>query len=82
MDDLQRDESPFVRQGLAYALPVIPAPEELESLATNDPAPAVRAADPSTIICAAGTSCRDQITHTTERETRHPIEIFAEALVN
>jgi FAD/FMN-containing dehydrogenase/Fe-S oxidoreductase len=49
-------------------------------LAEMSLAPAVRAADPSTIICAAGTSCRDQILHTTDRTTRHPIEIFAEAL--
>lgn len=44
-------------------------------------APAVRAADSEIIICAAGTSCRDQIQHTTERGARHPIEILAEALV-
>jgi FAD/FMN-containing dehydrogenase/Fe-S oxidoreductase len=51
-------------------------------LAEMSLAPAIRAADPKTIICAAGTSCRDQILHTTERETRHPIEIFAGALVD
>lgn len=49
-------------------------------LAEMSLAPAVRAADPETIICAAGTSCRDQIKHTTEREGIHPIEVFAEAL--
>jgi len=49
-------------------------------LAEMSLAPAVRAADPETIICATGTSCRDQIQHTTERQARHPIEIFAEAL--
>ena len=42
--------------------------------------PAVRAADTDTIICASGTSCRDQIVHTTERKALHPIEIFAAAL--
>jgi len=44
-------------------------------------APAIRAADPSTIICASGTSCREQINHTTGRVAVHPIELFAEALV-
>lgn len=43
-------------------------------------APAVRAAPPDTIICASGTSCRDQIDHTTERDARHPIEVMAMTL--
>ena len=43
-------------------------------------APTVRAADPDTIICAPGTSCRDQIKHTTGRTARHPIEVLADAL--
>ena len=43
-------------------------------------APAVRNADAQTIICAAGTSCRDQINHTTPREAIHPLEVFASAL--
>jgi Fe-S oxidoreductase len=43
-------------------------------------APAVRAAQAETIICATGTSCRDQIAHTTERNALHPIEVLAEAL--
>ena len=43
-------------------------------------APAVRAAGQKTIICAMGTSCRDQIEHTTERGTLHPIEVLAAAL--
>ena len=38
-------------------------------------------ADKRTIICASGTSCREQIAHTTERKAIHPLEIFAEALV-
>ncbi len=50
-------------------------------LAEMSLAPAVRAANRETIICAAGTSCRDQIQHTAERRAKHPIEIFAEALV-
>jgi Fe-S oxidoreductase len=49
-------------------------------LAEMSLAPAVRAAGPDTIICALGTSCRDQINHTTEREAHHPIEVLAEAL--
>ena len=44
-------------------------------------APAVRAAPAETIICAMGTSCRDQIHHTTGRIARHPIEVFAEAII-
>ena len=44
-------------------------------------APEVRAADAETIICAAGTSCREQIAHTAEREALHPVEVVAEALV-
>ncbi len=43
-------------------------------------APAVRAAAPTTIICASGTSCREQIQHTTNRVALHPIEVFAAAL--
>ena len=44
-------------------------------------APRVRAADRETIICAPGTSCREQIEHTTERKTLHPLEVFARALI-
>ncbi|NIM94953.1 MAG: FAD-binding protein [Anaerolineales bacterium] len=43
-------------------------------------APAVRAAPEDIIICASGTSCRDQIDHTTERKPLHPIEVLAGAL--
>ena len=43
-------------------------------------APAVRAAPADVIICATGTSCRDQIDHTTGRAAKHPVEILAEAL--
>lgn len=43
-------------------------------------APAIRAASPETIICATGTSCREQIEHTTGRRARHPIEVVAEAI--
>ncbi len=49
-------------------------------LAEMSLAPTVRAADLETIICSSGTSCRDQITHTTARGALHPIEIFAAAL--
>ncbi len=50
-------------------------------LAEMSLAPVVRSADSSTIICASGTSCREQIRHTTGRVALHPIEIFADALV-
>ena len=49
-------------------------------LAEMSLAPAVRAADAATIICAIGTSCREQILHTADRTALHPIEIFADAL--
>jgi FAD/FMN-containing dehydrogenase/Fe-S oxidoreductase len=49
-------------------------------LAEMSLAPAVRAASMDTIICASGTSCRDQISHTTERAALHPIEVLAMAL--
>jgi FAD/FMN-containing dehydrogenase/Fe-S oxidoreductase len=43
-------------------------------------APQVRDASPRTIICAAGTSCREQILHTTGRVALHPVEVVANAL--
>ncbi len=43
-------------------------------------APRIRETDPNTIICASGTSCREQIGHTTERNAYHPLEVFANAL--
>jgi FAD/FMN-containing dehydrogenase/Fe-S oxidoreductase len=43
-------------------------------------APAVRTARDETIICSPGTSCRDQIEHTTGRRALHPIEVFAGAI--
>jgi FAD/FMN-containing dehydrogenase/Fe-S oxidoreductase len=49
-------------------------------LAEMSLAPAVRAAPPEAIICAAGTSCRQQIEDTTGRRALHPIEVLAEAL--
>lgn|SRR5574341_463343 len=49
-------------------------------LAEMSLAPAVRKAAPETIIAATGTSCREQIRHTTGREALHPIEILAGAL--
>jgi len=51
-------------------------------LAEMSLAPAVRSADSSTIICAAGTSCREQILHTTNRKALHPVEVFADALIS
>jgi FAD/FMN-containing dehydrogenase/Fe-S oxidoreductase len=49
-------------------------------LAEMSLAPAVRAASEDTIICATGTSCRDQILHTTQRKALHPVEVLAGAL--
>jgi Fe-S oxidoreductase/FAD/FMN-containing dehydrogenase len=45
-------------------------------------APTVRSASPETIIAAPGTSCREQIAHTTNRRALHPIEVLAAALVD
>ena len=44
-------------------------------------APLIRESSPDTIICASGTSCREQIAHTTQRKAIHPLEVFSEALV-
>ena len=44
-------------------------------------APRIREAELDTIICASGTSCREQIAHTTERKAVHPLEIFKAALI-
>ena len=44
-------------------------------------APQIRESDPGTIICASGTSCREQIGHTTDRKALHPLEVFADALI-
>lgn len=43
--------------------------------------PAVRAEPGSTVICATGTSCREQIFHATERNAWHPVELVQQALV-
>lgn len=43
--------------------------------------PAVRAQTPETVICATGTSCREQIFHGTQRSAWHPVELVREALV-
>ncbi|AOS43288.1 Anaerobic glycerol-3-phosphate dehydrogenase subunit C [Lacunisphaera limnophila] len=43
--------------------------------------PAVRAADPDTLIAAPGTSCRHQIKDGTGRTALHPIEILHAALL-
>jgi Fe-S oxidoreductase len=44
-------------------------------------APQVRGADQDTIICASGTSCREQIHHTANRKAVHPLEVFSQALL-
>lgn len=43
--------------------------------------PAVRKAEPDTIIAAAGTSCRHQIMDGTKREALHPATILRQALI-
>jgi Fe-S oxidoreductase len=42
--------------------------------------PAVRSADPATIIAAAGVSCREQIAHGSGRFAMHPAEVLWNAL--
>lgn len=49
-------------------------------LAEMNLAPAVRAAESSIIIAAPGTSCREQIQHTTGRQSIHPIEVLVSCL--
>ncbi|MCE2490371.1 MAG: FAD-binding protein [Anaerolineae bacterium] len=44
--------------------------------------PAVREADADTLIVAAGTSCRHQISHGSGREALHPAEVLRNALAN
>ena len=44
--------------------------------------PAVRAAEPDTLVITDGTSCRQQITHGAEREARHVALILAQALAD
>ena len=43
--------------------------------------PAVRGADPETLIVAAGTSCRHQIEHGSGRRALHPAEVLRDAMV-
>ncbi|GGK79826.1 FAD-binding and (Fe-S)-binding domain-containing protein [Ornithinimicrobium pekingense] len=43
--------------------------------------PAVRAETSQTVVCATGTSCREQIFHGTGRSAWHPVELVREALV-
>ena len=42
--------------------------------------PAIRAAEPHTVIVAAGTSCRQQIEHGAGRRALHPAEVLRQAL--
>ncbi len=44
--------------------------------------PAIRSAEPETIIVAAGTSCRHQIKDGTNIRAYHPIEVLYDALLN
>jgi Fe-S oxidoreductase len=50
-------------------------------LAEMSLAPAVRAVAEGTIVAAPGTSCREQIHHSADREPLHPIEVLAGALL-
>jgi FAD/FMN-containing dehydrogenase/Fe-S oxidoreductase len=43
-------------------------------------APAVKAADPHTLVVAPGISCRQQIEHLAGRRAKHPAEALAEAI--
>jgi Fe-S oxidoreductase len=43
--------------------------------------PEVRSADKGTLLSAAGTSCRHQIKHGTDREAVHPVEILYDAIL-
>jgi len=43
-------------------------------------APIIREAPDDVVICASGTSCRQQICHTTGKMPQHPIEMVAAAL--
>ena len=42
--------------------------------------PAIEAEDSTTVVAAAGVSCRQQISHGTKRTARHPIELIREAV--
>lgn len=50
------------------------------AIAEDRLAPAVRAAAAETVVVAAGTSCREQIEHTTGRRALHPAEALAARL--
>ncbi len=50
------------------------------TLAEISLAPAIRSASTETIVAAPGTSCREQILHTTGRAPLHPIQVVAAAL--
>ncbi len=49
-------------------------------MAELDLLPAVRSAPSSSIIAAAGTSCRHQIAHGAGREAVHPVQVLAQAI--
>jgi len=45
-------------------------------------APAVKAADPDTVVVAPGISCRQQIEHLAGRRAKHPAEALADAIAD
>ena len=51
------------------------------AIAEDRLAPAVRAAAAETVVVAAGTSCREQIAHTTGRTALHPAQVLAARLI-
>ncbi len=42
--------------------------------------PVIRRAGPEVEVVLTGMSCRDQVEHATGRQSRHPIELLADAL--
>jgi len=54
--------------------------EDSLAMAELDLLPAVRGAEPGTLLCADGTSCRAQIAHGTGRRALHTAEILARSL--
>src|SRR5919201_1437347 len=49
------------------------------ALGNRRPPPAVKAADPHTVVVAPGISCRQQIEHLAGRRAKHPAEALADA---
>lgn len=52
-----------------------------EAIARSSLLPKIDAAPKETLICAPGTSCREQIRHFSSRTALHPLEIMYAALI-